>query len=153
MFIFERERDSMNGGGEDRERDTESEAGSRLWAVSTEPNAGLELMNCDIMTWAEVGHSTHWTTQAPCLKNSFNVYSFLRDRDRARSGEGHREKGRHRLQTLSCQHRTWCRARTQELRDHDLSQSQVLNLLSHPGALVVHSLLLISKNVFLIDYY
>ena len=26
-----------------RERDTESEAGSRLWTVSTEPNAGLEL--------------------------------------------------------------------------------------------------------------
>ena len=33
-----------------RERETESEAGSRLWAVSTEPNAGLELANREIMT-------------------------------------------------------------------------------------------------------
>ena len=34
-----------------RKRDTpESEAGSRLQAVSTEPNAGLELTNHKIMT-------------------------------------------------------------------------------------------------------
>ena len=48
MFIFERE--SMTGEGAEREGDTESEAGSRLQAVSTEPDAGLELMECDIMT-------------------------------------------------------------------------------------------------------
>ena len=30
MFIFERERQSMNGGGAEREGDTESQAGSRL---------------------------------------------------------------------------------------------------------------------------
>ena len=35
----------MSGGGAKREGDTESEAGSRLWAVSTEPDAGLELVN------------------------------------------------------------------------------------------------------------
>ena len=34
----------------DRERETESKAGSRLLAVSTEPNAGLELTNCEIVT-------------------------------------------------------------------------------------------------------
>ena len=33
----------MNGGGAGREGDTETEAGSRLRAVSTEPDAGLEL--------------------------------------------------------------------------------------------------------------
>ena len=33
-----------------RERETESEAGSRLWAVSTEPYAGPELTNREIMT-------------------------------------------------------------------------------------------------------
>ena len=38
----------MSGGG--AERKTESEAGSKLWAVSTEPDAGSELMNCEIMT-------------------------------------------------------------------------------------------------------
>ena len=55
----------MNGGGSERQGDTESETGSRLWAVSTEPDAGLELTNREIMTWAEVGHSTDWATQAP----------------------------------------------------------------------------------------
>ena len=40
----------MSGEGADRDGDAESEAGSRLRAVSTEPDAGLELMNCEIMT-------------------------------------------------------------------------------------------------------
>ena len=40
----------MNRGGAEREGDTESEGGSRLRAVSTEPHAGLELMNREIMT-------------------------------------------------------------------------------------------------------
>ena len=48
-----------------REGDTEPEAGSRLQAVSTEPDAGLELTDPEIMTWAEVGHLTDWATQAP----------------------------------------------------------------------------------------
>ena len=33
-----------------REGDTESEAGLRLSAVSTEPNVGLELTNQELMT-------------------------------------------------------------------------------------------------------
>ena len=47
----ERERASAHeqGRGRERERDTASTAGSRLWAVSTEPNAGLELTNREIM--------------------------------------------------------------------------------------------------------
>ena len=40
----------MSRGGAEREGDTESEAGSRLPAVSTEPDVGLELTNCEIMT-------------------------------------------------------------------------------------------------------
>ena len=55
----------MNGVGSERERDTESEMGSRLWAVSTEPDPGLEPTDRKIMTWAEVGRSTIWATQAP----------------------------------------------------------------------------------------
>ena len=39
----------MNGGGAEREGDTESEAGSRLWAISPEPDVGLELTNCEVM--------------------------------------------------------------------------------------------------------
>ena len=55
MFIHflrerERERQIMSRGGPERDRYTESEAGSRLRAVSTEPNAGLELTNLEIMT-------------------------------------------------------------------------------------------------------
>lgn len=40
----------MSGAGAEREGDTGSEAGSRLQAVGTEPDALLELTNCDIMT-------------------------------------------------------------------------------------------------------
>ena len=40
----------MSWGGAEREGDTESEAGSRLRAVSPEPDAGLELTNREIVT-------------------------------------------------------------------------------------------------------
>ena len=40
----------MSRGGAERRGDTESEAGSRLRAVSTEPNAGLKLIDRKIMT-------------------------------------------------------------------------------------------------------
>ena len=52
LFIFERERErqSMSRGGADREGDTESKAGSRLRAVSAEPDVGLELTDREIMT-------------------------------------------------------------------------------------------------------
>ena len=54
MFIYfwERDRQSMSGGGAEKEGDAESEAGSRLWAVITEPEAGLKLSNHEIM-WPE----------------------------------------------------------------------------------------------------
>ena len=72
MFIYfwerERERQSIS----EAETEGESKAGSRLWAVRTEPNVGLEPMNCEIMTWAEVGRSTNWATQAP-----LHVYEIL----------------------------------------------------------------------------
>ena len=65
IYFWDRERQSMNRGGAEREGDTESETGSRLWAVSTEPDAGLELTDHDIMTGAEVGCLTNQATQAP----------------------------------------------------------------------------------------
>ena len=40
----------MSGGGAERGGDTDSETGSRLRAVSTEPDAGLELVNLEIVT-------------------------------------------------------------------------------------------------------
>ena len=42
LFLRERDRHSMSRGGAEREGDAEPEAGSRLRAVSTEPDAGLE---------------------------------------------------------------------------------------------------------------
>ena len=40
----------MSRGGAERGGDPESEAGSRLRAVDTEPDAGLELTDREIMT-------------------------------------------------------------------------------------------------------
>ena len=57
-------RQSESGGGAERKGDTESKADSRLWAVSTQPDTGFKLTNCEIMTWAEVGRLTDWATQA-----------------------------------------------------------------------------------------
>ena len=57
----------MSGGGAGREGDTESEAGSRLQGVSTEPDMGLEPTKHEIMTWAEVRHLANWATQVPLI--------------------------------------------------------------------------------------
>ena len=65
LFIFETERDRVwAGGGAEREGDTEPEAGSSLWAVGTEPDAGLELTIHENMIWTEVRRLTDWATQA-----------------------------------------------------------------------------------------
>ena len=61
IYLFWR----RGGGRAEREGDTESKAGSRLWAVSTEPNTGLEPMNCEIMTWAKGRRLIDWVTQVP----------------------------------------------------------------------------------------
>ena len=50
LFLRERERKSVSRGGAEREGDAGSEAGSTLQAVSTEPDVGLELKNCEIIT-------------------------------------------------------------------------------------------------------
>ena len=78
MFIYERdwkrEREKQRWAGEGQiERETESEAGSRLWDISTEPDMGLELMNHDIMAWAEAGHLTDWATQVPLSFSAFSL--------------------------------------------------------------------------------
>ena len=67
MFICFWRRERVWVGEGQGERETESEAGSRLWAVSTEPDAGLELTNREIMTWAKVGHSTDGATEGPLI--------------------------------------------------------------------------------------
>ena len=70
LFIFEKqwEREQRKG----RERETEDpKQASGFWAASTEPNEGLELTNCEIMTWVDVGRLTDWATQAPLNRNVF----------------------------------------------------------------------------------
>ena len=55
----------MSGGGAEREGG--GGFGSGLCADSREPDAGLELMNHKIMTWAKVGCLTNWATYVPHL--------------------------------------------------------------------------------------
>ena len=62
----------MWAGEGQREKDTETEAGSGLQAVSTEPDVGLEPMNREIMTWTEVWCLTNWATQA-AQKEHFKI--------------------------------------------------------------------------------
>ena len=58
----------MGGGGAERDGDTESEAGSRPRTVGTEPNAGLELTDREIMTRTEVGDAQPTEPpRRPCL--------------------------------------------------------------------------------------
>ena len=52
LFLRDRERHGTSGGGAEREGDRESETGSRLRAISTEPDTGLKLTSCEIMTRA-----------------------------------------------------------------------------------------------------
>ena len=61
VYLF-LERESTSGAGTERGG---QRIRSRLCADSSKPDAGLELMNCEIMTWAEIEGSTNWATQAP----------------------------------------------------------------------------------------
>ena len=74
MFIQFWETASRGEAEREREGDTESRAGSKLRVVSTQPDTGLELTNCEIMTWAEVRYPTDWATQAP--PDFLNKYSI-----------------------------------------------------------------------------
>ena len=75
------------------------------------------------------------------LFKCFNVLIYFWERQRERERESKqgrgRERGRYRiwsrLQALGCQHRAQCRAQTHKLWDHDPSQCQLFNQLSHPG--------------------
>ena len=49
-YLFLRERDRVQVGEGQEERETDCEVGSRLRAVSTEPDTGLKLTNREIVT-------------------------------------------------------------------------------------------------------
>ena len=130
----------MSWGGAEREGDTELEAGSRHWVVSTEPDMGLELTNCELMTWAKVPCLTDWATQArpkcfPIFKKCLFIFERASETERKQGRDS--KRGTHkiwsRLPAPSCQHRAWRGAWTHKPWDHDLSQSRMLNRLSHSG--------------------
>ena len=79
VCLWERDRQSARWGvgGAESEGDTESEASSWLWAVSTEPDVGLEPTSREIMTWAKVGRLTDWATQAPLTSFVFTAFASL----------------------------------------------------------------------------
>ena len=72
VYLFLRQRETEHEQGRGRERGRHRMR-NRLQAVSTEPDEGLELTNCEIMTWAEVGRLTDQATQAPHPFNFFNA--------------------------------------------------------------------------------
>ena len=90
-FLRDQERQSVSGGGAERKGDTESEGGSRLWAVSTEPDVGLELTSCGRSrpelksdAYRPTDHPTHRATQAHQLQGIFK--RIIRERHGQKHG-------------------------------------------------------------------
>ena len=55
----------MGEGQRERETQNRKQAPGSEPSISPEPDAGLELTVCEIVTWAEVRLLTDWATQAP----------------------------------------------------------------------------------------
>ena len=49
VYLYSKERDSAQVGEGQRETETESQASSRLWVISTEPKVGLKPTSHEIM--------------------------------------------------------------------------------------------------------
>ena len=75
IYFWDRERQSMNGGGSERGR-------HRIWnrhqALSCQ-HVGLELTDHEIITWAKVRHSTNWATQVPWLPLILKMFLKLQE--------------------------------------------------------------------------
>ena len=131
LFIWERE------GERERERHTEGEekqtphwAGSLMLAQSQDP---------EIMTWAKGRYLTDWATEVSLSLFFLKIYLLIWESERESEhkwGEGQRERNRILKQILQTSMRkeplTW--GSIPGSWDHDLSQRQILNWLSHPGA-------------------
>ena len=101
-----------------------------------------------------ISYAMNMFTQVSCNRFIFKsscgccfvfFFKFIFEREREHKQGRSRERGRHRirglLQALSCQYGAQCGARTHEPRDHDLSQSQMLHGLNHPGGPSFHVVL------------
>ena len=80
VYFWETETEHELGRGRERGKHR-IQTGSRLWAVSTESDAGLELTNCEITIGAKVELLTYWATQVPLSPPnsdfSFDLVSYL----------------------------------------------------------------------------
>ena len=68
VYLFLKERQNVKGGGAERERDTESEAGSRLLAVHTGPKHGAQThkpRNHDLSQSQKLNQLSHPGTPMP----------------------------------------------------------------------------------------
>ena len=87
------------------------------------------------------GDSSGKKSHSLCIYYSFFFMFSFWETARVAEGQRGRRRIRSRLQALSCQHRARLGAQTHGPWDHDLSRSQTLNWLSHPGAPVYLSFL------------
>ena len=65
VYLFLRDR--LWAGKEQRKRGTQNPMQAPGSELSTQSPTGTRTHNSKIMTWAKVGHSTNWATQAPCI--------------------------------------------------------------------------------------
>ena len=132
FFLREIERQSESRGGAERVGDTESKAGSRLWALSPEPDVGHELTNGEIMTWTEVRRLIDSATQAPSTSYFFLMFIYLfiylfseRERGRERWWE---------TRQAPCSAQSPAQYHDPDIMARAEIKSRMLNRLSHPGA-------------------
>ena len=83
IYFWERDRDREWEGERQREKGRQRNWNG-LYTDSRKPSAGLELMNCEIMTWAEVRCLTYWATQASlelllCKIPTISIFCMQRD--------------------------------------------------------------------------
>ena len=77
MFIYFWVRQSQNASGLGAEREeTQNRKQAPVSELSAQsPARGSTSQSCEVMTWAEVRHSTDWATQAPPERLDFRYSS------------------------------------------------------------------------------
>ena len=78
IYLFKREREHVCTLAWEKGRERGRQ---RIWsglcAHSREPDARLELTNCEIMTWAEVGHLINWPLYLSYFLKVFLLFLYI----------------------------------------------------------------------------